>query len=139
MKRVAMALTLVMALCAVTAEAGDYRYVSQAEMKTWLESNKEMLIVDIQPAKDFNRQHFAGAIETNAFPVKSDMERKQLNPALAATQGNNKDVVVICPRGKGGAKNTYDYLKGNGVAENRLYILTDGMDNWPHKELVKQR
>lgn len=129
-------LSLAMLVLAVTAQAGDYRYVAPEQMKTWLESNKELLIVDIQPAKDFARQHFATALETNAFPVEKPEEQKLLDPAVTAAQGNNKEVVVVCPRGKGGAKRTYDYLKAKGIAEKRLFILTDGMDKWPYKELV---
>lgn len=132
-----MMLCLSLLLIAVTAQAGDYRYVAPAEMKTWLESGKELVMVDIQPAKDFSRQHFDGAIATSAFPVEKDEERKLLDPAVATAKASTKDVVVICPRGKGGAKRTYDYLKANGVAEERLYILTDGMDKWPYPELVK--
>lgn len=135
MKKLLM--SLAMLLLAVTTQAGDYRYVAPEEMKTWLEGGKELVIVDIQPAKDFARQHFNGALETDAFPVEKPEEQKLLDPAVAAARDNNRDVVVVCPRGKGGAKRTYDYLKANGVAEERLYILTDGMDKWPFKELVK--
>jgi rhodanese-related sulfurtransferase len=130
-------IALALLLSAATAQAGDYRYVAPQEMKTWLESGRELLIVDIQPAKDFSRQHFSGAIETNAFPVENAEEQKRLDPAVSAAGGNARDVVVVCPRGKGGAKRTYDYLKARGVAEERLYILTDGMDKWPYQELVQ--
>jgi rhodanese-related sulfurtransferase len=136
MKKLLM-LCLGLLLIAVNAQAGDYRYVSPEDMKTWLETGKEMLIVDIQPAKDFARQHFSGAIETNAFPVETPEEQKRLDRAVESAKGNSKDVVVVCPRGKGGAKRCYDYLKSNGVTEERLSILTDGMDKWPYKELVK--
>ena len=136
MKSVLM-LCLGLLLIAANAVAGDYRYVAPAEMKAWLESGKEMVIVDIQPAKDFARQHFSGAIETNAFPVETDGERQSLDRAAETAKASGKDVVIICPRGKGGAKRTYDYLKGKGIAEERLVILTDGMDKWPYKELVK--
>ena len=81
----------------------SYHYVAPQDMKTWLESGKELLIVDIQPAKDFSRQHFSGAIETNAFPVESAEEQKRLDLAVSAAKGNARDVVVVCPRGKGGA------------------------------------
>jgi rhodanese-related sulfurtransferase len=132
-------LCLGLVLCAASAHAGEYHYVSQDDMKKWLESNKEMVIVDIQPAKDFARQHFAGAVETNAFPVENDAERHRLDHAVEVGKGNNKDVVVVCPRGKGGAKRCYDFLRENGIAPERLYILTDGMDKWPYKELVRSQ
>ncbi len=50
------------------------------------------------------------------------------------------DVVIICPKGKGGALNAYDYLKSKGVPENRLFILEGGIDDWPYPDLfVKGR
>lgn len=130
-------LCLGLLLIAVNSHAGDYRYVSPEEMKTWLETGKEMLIVNIQPAEDFSRQHFSGAMETNAFPVETPEEQVRLDRAVETAKGSSKDVVVVCPRGKGGAKRCYDYLKNKGVSEERLFILTNGMDKWPYKELVK--
>jgi rhodanese-related sulfurtransferase len=135
MKKLLMSLAIL--LLAVNVQAGDYRYVAPEQMKTWLESGKELVIVDIQPAKDFARQHFSGALETNAFPAEKPEEQKLLAPAVESAKANSRDVVVVCPRGKGGAKRTYDYLKANGVAEERIFILTDGMDKWPYPELVK--
>lgn len=136
MKKFVM-LCLGLLFIAVTAHAGDYRYVAPDEMKKWLESGKEMEIVDIQLAPDFARQHFAGAVETNAFPVEKEEERHRLDPALQLATASAMDVVVVCPRGKGGAKRTYDYLRDHGVAESRLYILSNGMDKWPHQSLVQ--
>ena len=46
--------------------------------------------------------------------------------------------MVVCPRGKGGAMNSYDYLKTQGIPEERLRILEGGMAGWPFKELLKQ-
>ena len=45
-------------------------YVKQDIFKQWLTSNRSIVIVDIQPAKDFADHHFKGSIETNAFPAK---------------------------------------------------------------------
>lgn len=132
-----IAVCLGLLLCAVSAHAGDYRYVAPDDMKTWLETGKKMVMVDIQPAPDFARQHFEGAVETNAFPVEKDEERHRLDHAVQLAKDSGQDVVVICPRGKGGAKRTYDYFRENGLDESKLFILTDGMDKWPHKSLVK--
>ncbi|NIP26153.1 MAG: rhodanese-like domain-containing protein, partial [Phycisphaerae bacterium] len=41
-------------------------------------------------------------------------------------------VVIVCPRGGGGAKRTYDYFKAKGVAEARLTILAGGQKDWPY-------
>ena len=95
-----------------------------------------MTIIDIQPAADFRKQHFRGSIETNAYPVKSAEERQRLDKSLPQLAATGEDVVVVCPRGGGGAKGAYDYLKGRGIAENRLFILEGGMQGWPYQGLT---
>jgi rhodanese-related sulfurtransferase len=132
---IVLVISMIMPLSAFAAN-----YVKPDEFKTWLETGKHLVIVDIQPAADFEKQHFKGSIETNAFPAKSDEEKKRIDKALAAINASKGEVVVICPRGRSGASNTYDYLKWKGVPENRLYILEGGIDGWPHKSLfVKGR
>lgn len=118
-------------LVAVAAMAADYRFVKQDTFKGWLESGRPMIIVDIQPSEGFAKGHFKGAVETNAFPVKSAEEKKRLDAILRKIGATRDDVVIVCPRGGGGAKNTYDYLKSKGVDENRLYILEKGSEGWP--------
>ena len=110
-------------------------YVKPDIFKQWLTSNKQIVIVDIQTAENFGAHHFKGSIETNAFPAKSDDEKKQLDKILPKVQSSKGDVVIICPKGKGGALNTYDYLKSKGVPETRLLILEGGIDGWPYPEL----
>ncbi|HWH69115.1 MAG TPA: rhodanese-like domain-containing protein [Candidatus Sulfotelmatobacter sp.] len=121
-----------------TALAWGYQYLEPADMKQWLETGKELVIVDIQPAQDFAGRHFKGAIETNAFPTESEAERQRLAKAVAAYRAKPTDVVVVCPRGGGGAKRTSDYLKENGVPEKNLFILAGGMDKWPYGRLVQK-
>ena len=130
-------LVLVMVLLAVPAYAGGYNYVSPDKVKTWIETKKPVNIVDIQAPEEFKAHHLPGAIATYSYPVKSDSDRAKLNDAVAASKKNQDPVVIVCPRGKGGAKRCYDYLKDQGVAEDRLLILEKGQLGWPHKELVK--
>ena len=134
MKRI---LLLVLLLLGGTASAiaGSYNYVEQIQFRHWLEQGKDMAIVDIQVPAEFQQHHFKGSLETNAFPVKTADEKQKLDqllPKLAATQN---DVVVVCPRG-GGARNTYDYLKEKGVSEKRIFILKEGMQGWPYRDLT---
>lgn len=119
---------LVVLVSSVFAE--NYRYLSNEDMMTWLEQSKEMKVVDIQVKDEFAKKHIAKAIPTYAFPVKTAEQKKMVEAVLPEIKSNNLPVVIVCPRGGGGAKNTYDYLKSQGVDENRLYILTGGMSTW---------
>ena len=135
MKRILL-LVLLLLGGAASAIAGSYNYVEPAQFRHWLEQGKDMAIVDIQVPADFQQHHFKGSLETNAFPVKTADEKQKLDqllPKLAATQN---DVVVVCPRGGGGARNTYDYLKEKGVSEKRIFILKEGMQGWPYQDLT---
>lgn len=135
MKRI-MIVVLLLLGCAVTAIAGGYNYVEQGQFKQWLEKGKDMAIVDIQVPAEFKQHHFKGAMETGAFPVKSAADKQKLDAALPRLSATKKDVIVICPRGGGGAKNTCDYLKEKGIDEKRIFILKEGMQGWPYKELT---
>jgi rhodanese-related sulfurtransferase len=135
MKRFILLLTLILATSAI-AMAANYNYVEQAQFRQWLEKGKDMTVVDIQVPTEFQKHHFKGSLETNAFPVKTLDEKGKLDKILPVLAAGRKDVVVVCPRGGGGAKNTYDYLKEKGIPENRIFILKEGMQGWPYKELV---
>ena len=50
-------------------------------------------------------------------------------------KGSAAPVVVVCPHGKSGAKNAYEYLASRGINEDRLRILDGGIAEWPFKEL----
>ncbi|OQX16107.1 MAG: hypothetical protein BWK76_12080 [Desulfobulbaceae bacterium A2] len=119
-----------------SAWAQDYNHVTVDVFKDWLEGKHSMHIVDIQPEKEFAAKHFAGSISTAAFPVETDEQRARLDKGAEAYAKDNRDVVIICPRGKKGAQRTYDYLKSKGVLENRLFILAGGMASWPHDALL---
>lgn len=136
MKKVIL-LTLVFVFV-LTTSAFATNFVKPDEFKKWLETGKKMIIVDIQPKDEFEEHHFKGSIETNAFPVKTDEEKKRLEPALKKAKESNDDVIIVCPRGRSGAMNTYEYLKANGVPEKRLFILEGGIANWPYKEMFQK-
>lgn len=128
-------LTLTTATAALAAN-----YIEPQELKELLDKKQPVILVDIQPAADFEKQHIVGSIETNAFPGKTDDEKKRLDKTLPIIKASKDPLVVVCPRGKSGAKNSYDYLMKQGVAEDRLQILDGGIAEWPYKELfVKGR
>jgi rhodanese-related sulfurtransferase len=130
-------LILVMVMLTASAYAFGYNYVSPDKVKSWIETGTPVNIVDIQVPEEFKAHHLPGAVPTYSYPVKSDSDRAKLDKAVADTKKNQNPVVIVCPRGKGGAKRCYDYLKENGIAEDRLLILEKGQAGWPHKEMVK--
>ena len=124
---------LLLATMSCAAWGADYQYISTDEMNARLATKSETVIVDICDAEQFAKGHLPGSIETNAYPVKTDEERARLEPAFSTAQQSEADVVIVCPRGGGGAKRTYDRFQAKGIATNRLYILEGGMDGWPHE------
>jgi rhodanese-related sulfurtransferase len=137
LKRIALSLALTL-LAAGPALATNL--ITPANLKAMLDAKQEVILVDIQPVADFEKQRLPGSIETNAFPAKSDEEKARLNKTLPAINGSKAQVIVLCPRGKSGAKNSYDYLQSKGVPEVRLQILEGGIAGWPYREMfVKGR
>ncbi|MBI4684206.1 MAG: rhodanese-like domain-containing protein [Nitrospirae bacterium] len=122
----------------LTTSAFAENYVKPEVFKQWLEDKKPVIIVDIQPASEFEKHYFKGSIETNAFPAMAEEEKKRLDAVILKVKGSKDNVVIVCPRGKKGAGNTYDYLKSKGISENRLYILEAGIAGWPYKEMLEK-
>jgi len=117
--------------------AESYNYISAEQMKTKITSGNDMIIVDIQEEKDFNQHHLPGSIATYAYPVKTDSERASIDKAVSKYKESGQQVVIVCPRGQGGAKRCYDYMKSQNVPEEKLTILENGMGGWPYKDLVE--
>jgi len=107
-------------------------YMEPQELRQMIEQKKPVILIDIQPAADFEKHHLPGAIETNAYPVKSDEEKKRLDKSLDTIKKSEELVVIICPRGGSGAINSYNYYLSQGIPENRLTILKGGNDKWPY-------
>jgi rhodanese-related sulfurtransferase len=136
MKKLSIITLSLICLLNVAAIFEKFNYLEPDQFKQWLENDKPMIIVDIQDKAAFDAHHFSGSIETNAFPVKTGAEEKQIDPAVVAYKESGNDVVVICPRGGGGAKRCYSYLKSQGVPEEQLTILKGGVDKWPHRDML---
>lgn len=118
--------------------AGDYNYIAAKNMKNIIETGNEVIIVDIQIEKEYQQHHLPGSIATYAYPVKTEAERAQIDKAVQLFQESGKDVVIVCPRGKGGAKRCYDYMLKNNVPSEKIYILEKGIAGWPYKELFEK-
>ena len=138
-KRITVLAVLLIGLLNMAALFETFNYVKAEDFKQWLDSGKAMVLVDIQVEDEFSLHHFKGSIETNSFPVETEEQRQMIDPAIAAAKAAGTDVVVICPRGGGGAKRCYSYLKAQGIAEEKLFILEGGVDKWPHKEMLVSR
>jgi rhodanese-related sulfurtransferase len=138
MKKLILALTLLTMILTAPAYADDYNYVSPEKVKNWISSGTPISIVDIQVKEEFDAHHLTGSIATFSYPVKSDTDKAKLDEAVTALKKNDTPVVVVCPRGKGGAKRCYDYLEDQGIAQDRLLILTKGMAGWPYEEMVEK-
>jgi rhodanese-related sulfurtransferase len=111
------------------AMAQSYNTISPADLKQRLESANKPMLLDIQ---------VEDAVATPAYPAKTDAERSKLKPAISKILSSKDDVVIVCPAGGGGARNTYDFLKSQGVPESRMKILEKGQKGWPYKELITQ-
>lgn len=124
-----MAVTL---FAATTAIAGDYQYITAEDLMQKIQTNQQGLLLDIQVEAEYSLHHIPGTIATHAYPVKSEEDQAKLGEALAQVKSNADPVVIVCPRGGGGAKRTYDYLRNQGVDEKRLMILEGGQARWPY-------
>ncbi|AGB42069.1 rhodanese-related sulfurtransferase [Halobacteroides halobius DSM 5150] len=117
----------------------NFKYYFPKKLKQSIEKEKEFLLVDIQPQEDFKKHHIQGAIGTSAYPVKSKQDKAKLDKILPQLKKSDNDIVIVCPRGGGGAERTYKYLSSQGIKEKRLYILENGQKGWPYNNLLAQR
>lgn len=118
------------------AWSGSYQYLPAEQVKQAIEENAPLVLVDIQPPGDFRRHHLPGALETSAYPVKTAADQQRLASVLPRLRAGQEAVVIICPRGKGGAERTYAYLQASGISAERLFILENGQKGWPYPDLV---
>ena len=112
--------------------AGDYNFIPAQALQKRIQEKSPPIIIDICPAEQFAQGHIDGSIETNAYPVKTGAQKDRLAVYLSKIKESEDQVVIVCPRGAGGAKRAYDFYKANGVENNRLLILEKGMNGWPY-------
>jgi len=138
-KTVQSFLVISILLLTLPAWGKSYQYISPAETKNKLLQQQPLTFVDIQVEKEFNQHHLPGALATYAYPVKSDEDQAKLDAVLPQLQSSTVPVVIVCPRGGGGAKRAYDHLQQQGISSDRLFILEKGQQGWPYPEqLAKQ-
>lgn len=132
---------LFMILClgiASQSVAADYSYITAEEMKGRIEAAGEMIILDIQVEDEFSMHHLPGSVPTYAYPVKTEEERTRIDQVVQLYEQSGKEIVIVCPRGEGGAKRGYDYLVSRDIPAEKITILEKGMAGWPYAELVEK-
>lgn len=117
------------------AFADEYNFIKAEELKKIIESGKRVHLIDVQKESDFERKHIKNSIKTDAYPVKSEEDKKKLESVIEKVKKDNLDIIIICQRGSVTGKNTYDYMKSRGIEERRLFILEGGITGFPYDNL----
>jgi len=116
-------------------ENPKYNYITADETaKLIREEPSKIVLIDIQEKGDFEEEHLQGAISTYAYPVKTDAERARIEALIPQIKPDQK-VIVICPKGGGGADRAYDLLLSKGIAKENLVTLKDGQYGWPRDSI----
>lgn len=121
-----------------SVQAAEYNFISADAMKSKLEAQAPLIIVDIQVEKEFKQHHLPGSVATYAYPVKTEADRTKLDDAIKLYKETENKVVIVCPRGKGGAKRCFDYMRKNNIPAEKISILEKGIAGWPFKELTEK-
>lgn len=132
-----MVTAIFIAATALNAAASpQYNYMSADELETRLKAGTNVHVVDIQVEPEYAGHHIRGAYPTYSYPVKSDEDKAKLDSAIPVIKDTNYPVVIVCPRGGGGAERACDHLKGKGIDGTRLFILEKGQAGWKSAELT---
>ncbi|MDD2382959.1 MAG: rhodanese-like domain-containing protein [Sulfurospirillaceae bacterium] len=116
-------------------ENPKYNYITADETaKLIREDASKLVLIDIQEKPDFGEEHLKGAISTYAYPVKTDEEKERLAALLPEIKPDQK-VIIVCPRGGGGADRAYDFYLSHGVKKENLLTLKDGQYGWPRDKI----
>lgn len=113
----------------------NYNYISPEETAELMRKDaSKVVLVDIQEKPGFEKEHLKGAHATYAYPVKKDDEKARLE-ALIPTFKPDQKIVIVCPRGGGGADRAYDFYLSKGVKKEQLFTLTKGQEGWPREKI----
>lgn len=116
-------------------ENSKYNYITADETAKLMRADaSKLVIVDIQEKPDFTEEHLKGALATYAYPVKTDAEKARLAELLPQIKPDQK-VVIVCPRGGGGADRAYDFYLEKGVKKDNLFTLKGGQYEWPRDKI----
>lgn len=116
----------------------NFNYFTAEQLKKSIENQSPIYIIDIQVEEEFIGGHIDGVIATYAFPVKSKEEKAKLASATELVKNSTKKIIIVCPRGGGGAERTVEYLIENGINTDRIFILENGQSGWPYEDLLSK-
>lgn len=128
---------MLLLLTTTPALAGNYTYIETEQLRDNLTAQKQLIILDIQFLGAYKAGHFADAIATYAYPLKTTENRAAIDAVLPELKKVATPIVIVSHRGGGGAMRAFDYLKERGIDINRLSLLRKGMQAWPYKEFVE--
>jgi len=114
----------------------EFKYYTADQLKQAIENKTPLKIVDIQVEDEYKAHHVQGVIPTYAYPVKTDEDKAKLAKIVPELKDSQDPIIVICPKGGGGAKNTIQYLADQGISESRLFILEKGQAGWPYADFL---
>lgn len=128
--------TLLLVACGgKVKENPKYNYISAEETAELMRKDaSKLVLVDIQEKPDFEEEHLKGALATYAYPVKTEDEKGRLAALLPNIKPDQK-VIIICPRGGGGADRAYDFYLEKGVKKEQLFTLKGGQYEWPRDKI----
>ncbi|WNF35844.1 rhodanese-like domain-containing protein [Bacillaceae bacterium IKA-2] len=130
--------SLVLGAC-TSGDDGDYNIISAEEVKSKIENNESITLVDIQVEDEFDAHHIVGAIATYAYPASGEEDYAKLALLVDKLNTSEDPIVIVCPAGGGGATRTVDYYLEQGISAERVFILENGQADWPYEELLADK
>lgn len=114
----------------------DYNYITAEETAELMRKDaSKVVLVDIQEKPGFDKEHLKGAVATYAYPVKTDAEKARLAEVFPSIKPDQK-VIIVCPRGGGGADRAYDFYLEKGLKKEQIFTLKGGQEKWPREKIT---
>ncbi len=102
-----------------TATEVNYKDISAEELKTMMETNKDLLVVDVREKEEYDQGHIDG---TQLMPTSEFQERFTELP-------KDKPIVLVCRSGRRSAE-AAGFLVQQGYTE--VYNLSGGVNSWTY-------
>lgn len=102
-----------------TATEVNYKDISAEELKTMMETNKDLLVVDVREKEEYDQGHIDGTL---LIPTTEFQERFTELPM-------DKPIVLVCRSGRRSAE-AAGFLVQQGYTE--VYNLSGGVKGWTY-------